>query len=46
MSSGRMTVQGMMPEIFFPGPARPRIAPARIPSRVAHCESDRADSSV
>jgi len=32
-----MTVQGMMPLIFLPGPARPRTAPARIASRVAHC---------
>ncbi|GIX04614.1 MAG: hypothetical protein KatS3mg114_0483 [Planctomycetaceae bacterium] len=46
MSPGRITVQGMMPEIFLPGPARPRIAPARMLSRVAHWESDRADSSV
>ncbi|GIW55544.1 MAG: hypothetical protein KatS3mg082_1948 [Nitrospiraceae bacterium] len=46
MSPGRMTVQGMMPEIFLPGPARPRTAPARMLSRVAHWDSDRADSSV
>jgi len=46
MSPGRITVQGMMPEIFFPGPASPRTAPARMRSRVAHCESERADSSV
>ena len=41
-----MTVQGMMPEIFLPGPASPSTAPARIASRLAHCDSDRADSSV
>ncbi len=46
MSSGRMTVQGMMPAIFLPGPARPSTAPARMLSRVAHCERLRADSSV
>ena len=46
MSSGRITVQGMTPAIFLPGPARPRTAPARMLSRVAHCESYRADSSV
>ncbi len=46
MSPGRITVQGMMPEIFLPGPARPSTAPARILSRFAHCESERALSSV
>ena len=46
MSPGRMTVQGMMPLIFLPGPASPSTAPARIRSRAAHCDSDRADSSV
>ena len=46
MSPGRMTVQGMTPAIFLPGPARPSTAPARMLSRVAHWESDRADSSV
>jgi hypothetical protein len=46
MSPGRMTVQGMMPEIFLPGPASPSTAPARMLSRLAHCESERADSSV
>ena len=46
MSPGRITVQGMIPEIFLPGPARPSTAPARMLSRVAHCDSDRADSSV
>src|SRR5688500_1289835 len=30
MSAGRITVHGMIPEIFLPGPARPRTAPARI----------------
>ena len=34
------------PAIFLPGPARPSTAPARMLSRVAHCEMLRADSSV
>ncbi|OPZ24012.1 MAG: hypothetical protein BWZ02_03002 [Lentisphaerae bacterium ADurb.BinA184] len=46
MSPGRITVQGMMPLIFLPGPASPSTAPARMRSRLAHCDSDRADSSV
>ena len=46
MSPGRITVQGMTPAIFLPGPARPSTAPARMLSRVAHCERLRADSSV
>ena len=46
MSPGRMTVQGMMPLIFLPGPARPSTAPAKIRSRVTHCDRLRADSSV
>ena len=34
------------PAIFDPGPARPKIAPERIFSRVAHCDGLAADSSV
>jgi len=45
-SPGAMTVHGMMPLIFLPGPARPSTAPARIRSRVSHWVSERADSSV
>ena len=46
MSSGRMTVQGMMPDIFLPGPANPRTAPARTASLVAHWLSERAELCV
>ena len=42
----RITVIVHRPAIFAPGPARPRIAPDRIFSRVAHCDGDAADSSV
>ena len=43
MSSGRITVQGMTPAIFLPGPARPSTAPAKMLSRVAHWEMLRAE---
>jgi len=46
MSPGRITVQGMMPEIFCPGPARFRIAPFKVSIRARTCWSLRADSSV
>ena len=38
-------VVGISPAIFFPGPARPKMAPARIRSRVADWLGLLADSS-
>ena len=46
MSPGRMTVHGMMPEIFFPGPARPRMSPANTRTRFRVCSTESADSVV
>ena len=46
MSPGRMTVQGITPAIFFPGPARPRTSPARTRTRFLVCSADPADSLV
>ena len=42
----RVNTAGMIPLIFLPGPAKPNTAPAKMLSRVAHCETERADSSV
>ena len=41
-----MTVHGMMPEILRPGPARPRMSPARTRTRFLVCSIDPADSLV
>lgn len=39
------TVQGITPAIFLPGPASPKTAPAKMLSRVAHCERLRTEAS-
>lgn len=46
MSPGRITVHGMMTEVFLPDPASPSTAPARMASRLARWDRLRADSSV
>ena len=35
-------MQGVIPEIFLPGPPSPKMAPARMPARVAHWRADRS----
>ena len=42
----RITVQGMIMAVRFPGPANPAIAPLMMLRRSWICRSDRADWSV
>ena len=46
ISPGRIMVQGMIPEIFCPGPARPRMSPASTRTRFRVCSREPADSEV